>query len=92
LDRLVVFGSYVTDKAQPNDIDVVLVMRDDFRPGAAAPDALTLFDHNRADTELGASIFWIRPGMLFGISMDDFIAGWQVKRDGGRRGIVEIRP
>lgn len=31
LDRIVVFGSFVTTKPEPNDIDVVLVMRDYFR-------------------------------------------------------------
>jgi len=30
LDRMIIFGSYVTSKAEPNDVDIVLVMRDDF--------------------------------------------------------------
>jgi hypothetical protein len=91
LDRLVIFGSFVTDKLEPNDVDVVLVMRDDFRPNLVSPEALALFDHNRADKELGASIFWIRPGMLIGVSVDELIRDWQLKRDGNRRGIVEVR-
>jgi hypothetical protein len=28
--RFVIFGSYVTDKLEPNDIDILLVMTDDF--------------------------------------------------------------
>ena len=32
LDRLIVFGSFITAKATPNDVDVVLVMKDDFDP------------------------------------------------------------
>lgn len=91
VDRLVVFGSYVTAKPDPNDVDVVLVMRDDFDPAAGPPEALALFDHRRAAAELGASVFWVRPGLLFGEPVADFIAGWQVKRGGGRRGIVEVR-
>jgi hypothetical protein len=90
LDRLIVFGSYVSDTPVPNDVDVILVMRDDFRLDRCAPDALALFDHSRATTELGASIFWIRPGMLLGESLEQFIAHWQVKRDGRRRGIVAL--
>jgi hypothetical protein len=31
LERFVIFGSYITDKVEPNDVDVVLVMADDFR-------------------------------------------------------------
>lgn len=91
LDRLIVFGSYVSDKPAPNDVDVILVMRDEFHLNLCSPDALALFDHNRAASELGASIFWIRPGMLLGRPLDEFIAHWQVKRDGRRRGIVEVR-
>lgn len=90
LDRLIVFGSYVSDKPEPNDVDVVLVMRDDFRPSACSLDTLFLFDHRRATDELGASVFWIRPGMLLGQPWNEFIAHWQVKRDGVRRGIVEV--
>jgi hypothetical protein len=91
LDRLIVFGSYVTAKREPNDIDVVLVMRDGFRPEDCRPDSRVLFDHNRAATELGASIFWIRPGMLLGDTLERFVAYWQVTREGRKRGIVEVR-
>jgi hypothetical protein len=91
LDRLIVFGSYISDKPDPNDVDVILVMRDDFRPARCSPDVLALFDHNRANDELGASIFWIRPGMLLGRSLDEFLAHWQIKRDGRKRGIVEVK-
>jgi len=92
LDRLVVFGSYVSETPEPNDVDVVLVMRDDFHLDRCPSAALALFDHNRAARELGASIFWVRPGMLLGESLEHFIARWQVKRNGQRRGIVEVIP
>src|SRR5262245_19731333 len=45
LDRLVVFGSYVSDVAAPNDIDVILVMQDDFRMESCPAASLVLFDH-----------------------------------------------
>jgi hypothetical protein len=92
LDRLVLFGSYVSDKVDPDDVDIVLVLRDDFRPVLCPADALALLDHQRAEAELGASIFWVRPGMLLGEPLEEFIAHWQVKRDGRRRGILEVRP
>ena len=37
--RFVIFGSYVTAKLTPNDIDIILVMRDDFE--VAECDELT---------------------------------------------------
>lgn len=92
IDRLIVFGSYVSDAGEPHDVDVVLVMRNEFRPEECAAEASLLFDHNRANDELGASVFWIRPDMLLGEHLEDFIAFWQTTRDGRRRGIVEIKP
>lgn len=92
LDRLVVFGSYVSDVDEPNDVDVILVMRNDFRSEDCPADSLVLFDHARADNELGASVFWVRPDMLLGDPLEQFLAFWQTKRDGRRRGVVEIQP
>jgi len=92
LDRVIVFGSYVTQKPDPKDVDVVLILRDEFTLAGCPQESLVLFDHARADAELGASVFWIRPAMLIVETLDQFIAGWQLTRDFRRRGIVEIRP
>jgi hypothetical protein len=32
IQRFIIFGSYVTAKPDPNDVDIILVMRDDFQP------------------------------------------------------------
>jgi hypothetical protein len=92
LDRLLIFGSYVSDVDEPNDVDVILVMRNEFRSEECPAESLVLFDHERADRELGASVFWVRPDMLLGEPLEQFLAFWQTKRDGRRRGVVEIRP
>lgn len=92
LERLIVFGSYVTDKESPNDVDIVLVMRDGFRLSQCPPEALPLFFHDRAADEIGASVFWVRPAMLIGgETPDQFLGKWQITRDGRFRGIVEVR-
>ena len=31
LERFVIFGSYITAKLEPNDVDILIVVRDDFR-------------------------------------------------------------
>lgn len=92
LDRLIVFGSYVSDVDEPNDVDVVLLMGNSFRSEECPIESSVLFDHARATDELGASIFWIRPEMLLGEPLQQFLAFWQTKRNGQRRGIVEITP
>ena len=91
LERFIIFGSYVTAKPEPNDVDIVLVMRDDFDVTACAESSRKLFDHAQAGAEFGASVFWIRPSLLFLETLDEFIAHWQIKRDGTRRGIVEVQ-
>ena len=91
LNRLVIFGSYITSKPEPNDVDVILVMDETFVLDECPAESSALFDHSIAQARYGASIFWIRPNMLMSETMDDFIAYWQIKRDGTQRGIVEVR-
>jgi hypothetical protein len=90
LQRFVVFGSYVTAKAKPNDVDVILIMDDAFRLETCPIECLALFDHAVAQARFKASIFWIRPGLLIGETVEQFIAYWQLKRDGAKRGIVDV--
>ena len=90
LQRLIIFGSYITSKPEPNDIDLALIFDDDFDMSACTESAKRLLNHQQATNEFGASVFWIRPSLLFLETIDEFILGWQVKRDGTRRGIVEV--
>lgn len=92
LQRFIIFGSYVTAKPDPNDVDVVLVMDDAFRLEDCPIEVQGLFDHAVAQARYGVSIFWVRPGLLFSEGIDDFVAYWQIKRDGSKRGIVEVIP
>ena len=64
VQRFVLFGSYITAKDSPNDVDVILVMRDDFNVATCEREAKLLFDHEQADVALGASIFYTRPSLL----------------------------
>ena len=90
LTKLVIFGSYVTEKSEPNDVDLVLVMADDFKWHEQTGETRDLFDHQRAAQEFGASIFWVRPSAILVGTLEEFIAHWQIKRDKTLRGIVEV--
>lgn len=92
LQRFIIFGSFITEKLNPNDVDVILVLSDDFRLEDCPVESQGLFDHAVAQARYGASIFWVRPGLLINESIDDFVAYWQIKRDGSKRGIVEVIP
>jgi len=89
LNRFLIFGSYVTAEPEPNDVDVVLVMEDDFNLTLLSTEERGSFDHQQADRRFGASIFWVRPGMLFE-PLSQFVESWEIKRDGTKRGIVEV--
>jgi hypothetical protein len=89
LARFVVFGSFVTATPGPHDVDVFLVMADEFERSAVQGEASLVFDHAVADAYFGASVFWVRRHAALG-GVDAAVEYWQLKRGGGQRGIVEI--
>ena len=89
LARFIVFGSFVTAKPDPGDIDIFLLMDDLFDVGRMSGEAVIPFDHLAAQNYLGASIFWVRRLAALG-GEEAAIGDWQHKRDGTRRGIIEI--
>ena len=90
LQQFLIFQSYITTKPEPNDIDVVLIFDDDLDMTTCSEQVKNLLNHQQAETEFGASIFWIRLSLLFLETLEQFIEGWQVKRDGSRRGIIVV--
>jgi len=90
LARFVVFGSFVTDKPEPNDVDVFMIMDDNFNMRSLVGEARLLFvDHGTAQDHFGASVFWMRRMAAIG-GEQAAIEDWRIKRDGTERGIVEI--
>jgi predicted nucleotidyltransferase len=89
LARFVVFGSFVTDKLDPNDVDVFMIMDDNFQVGRLSGELRRLFDHSAAQIHFGCSVFWVRRLAALG-GEQATIEHWQIKRDGTKRGIVEI--
>jgi len=55
---------YAINAAAPRDVDVVLIMDADFRLEHASSESRTLFSHADAEAPFGASVFWIRAGVL----------------------------
>ncbi|MGH7126809.1 MAG: DUF6932 family protein [Stellaceae bacterium] len=90
LRRLYVFGSFVSAAPAPRDVDVVLVMAAGFRLEECPRESRTLFSHADAEARYGASVFWLREGMLGEAAMREFLLGWQTRRDGSLRGILEV--
>jgi hypothetical protein len=89
LARFVVFGSFITAKADPGDVDVILLMEDTFDLASVTGESALVFEHMEADAHFGASVFWTRRSGALG-GEQAMVEYWQVRREGGRRGIVEI--
>ena len=90
LKHFIIFGSFVTNKPEPNDIDIFMIMDDGFDVTSVDDSAIPVFDHNSAQTFLGASIFWIREMAALG-TVETAIRDWMITREGTERGIIEIK-
>ena len=89
LARFIVFGSFITAKRDPNDVDIFLLMNDSFVAQQVSGEAEIIFNHLAVQEYEGASVFWLkRLGALGG--EQKAIEDWQIKRDKTRRGIVEV--
>jgi len=91
LARFIVFGSFVTDKPEPNDVDVFLLMDDAFDFAQLSGELRLLFDHAAAQAHFGASVFWLRRLAAFE-GEQKAVEYWQLKRGGDCRGIIDIIP
>jgi hypothetical protein len=89
LARFMVFGSFITRKPVPNDVDIFMLMEDTFDVGRITGEAAIIFNNRAAQNWEGASIFWIRRMAAIG-GEEEALQDWQIKRDGSRRGIVEV--
>ena len=89
LERVFLWGSYVTDKPEPGDIDLLLVMAPDFLSNDYTGATRSVFDSATAERTLGATVFWMSSGAGTELTVAGFLEQFQIRRDGGRRGIVE---
>jgi hypothetical protein len=64
-------------------------MDDSFELKLLSGETRLIFDHPAAQAHFGASIFWLRRiSVLEG--EEAVVDQWGIKRDGSRRGIIEI--
>lgn len=89
LSRLIVFGSFATAKPTPNDVDIFMILSDDFDVTQVSGQARILFDHATAQSYFGAGVFWIRSMAALG-GENSAVADWMTTRRGTQRGIIEM--
>ena len=90
MERVFIWGSYATDKPDPRDIDLFLIMSPDFEPNDCTGTMHLAFDSEAAERELGTTVFWMTSSTGAQTTIAFFLEQFQIRRDGGRRGIVEV--
>jgi len=89
--RFIIFGSFITAKPDPGDVDIFMLMDDAFDTSQLSGEMALIFDHVATQNYEGASVFWMR--RLAALEGEEAaVAHWQLKRDGTKRGIVEVIP
>ena len=89
LRRIFMWGSFVTDKESPKDLDILLIMDSDFEVERIAPPAQAVFDSVRARLQFEADVFWARASIRQE-TLEMWLETYQISRTFGKRGIVEL--
>jgi hypothetical protein len=91
VDRLVIGGSFVTSKAEPNDIDVVIILSSDVDFGALTPSQYTVADRDgwrRVLKTDALDVLTVRNGTT---RMDLVLEFFQCRRENKQVGVVEVK-
>ena len=80
---------HLSQQPAPGDVDIFLLMKDLFDVTQVHGEAALVFNLQKAQDVLGASVFWIRKQGIIS-SEQEAVEDWQIKRDNSRCGIVEV--
>ena len=89
LRRAFVWGSFVTAKPAPRDLDILLIMSEDFEVDRMSAAAQAVFDSTRAKLLFESDVFWARASIGDQV-LDVWLDTYQTSRSFRKRGIVEL--
>lgn len=87
--RVFIWGSFVTSKPSPGDVDILLIMGEDFEADKVLTTAQVVFDSPRAKLLFECDVFWARASIGNEL-LDLWLDTYQTSRDFRKRGIVEL--
>ena len=90
LDRIFVWGSFVSAKESPNDLDILLLMKETFQLEKISEDSKVIFDHVAARIRFHIDIFWSK-STIGEKTLHLWLDTYQIAKDFKRRGIVEVK-
>jgi predicted nucleotidyltransferase len=89
LRRVFVWGSFVTSKASPKDVDLLLTLEEDFEVEHVNLAAQAVFDSVLAKLLYESDVFWARTS-IGNEALDLWLDTYQISRSFRKRGIVEL--
>ena len=89
LRRIFIWGSFVTAKPSPKDLDILLIMDEDFEVEGITAPAQAVFDSVRAKLLFESDVFWARAS-IGSEMLDLWLDTYQTSRSFRKRGIVEL--
>jgi hypothetical protein len=89
LRRVFVWGSLVTSKPAPRDLDILLIMGEGFEVDSISGAARAVFDSTRAKLLFESDIFRARASIGREL-LDLWLDTYQTSRSFRKRGIVEL--
>lgn len=90
LERIFVWGSFVSAKELPNDVDLLLLMSGDFQFESVPEVCRVLFNYIEARVKFHADVFWSKSSIgekMLQLWLDTY----QTTKDFKRRGIMEVK-
>ena len=89
LRRIFVWGSFVTSKVSPGDLDLLLIMSEDFEVDGLGASARVVFDSVQAKLLFESDVFWARTS-IGQEALELWLDTYQTSRSFRKRGIVEL--
>jgi hypothetical protein len=83
-------GSFVTAKAAPKDLDILVIMGEDFEVDGIAATTQNIFNSVRAKLRFESDVFWARASIGKEV-LDLWLDTYQTSRTFRKRGIVELK-
>lgn len=90
LKQVYLFGSFVSGKASPNDVDLLVVMKAGFSTTQLDRKVLELFQHDVCRIRYHADLFWVTEA-VGNARIEDLLEVFSRDREGRAQSVIEVK-
>ena len=91
MKHIYLFGSFVTGKDSPNDIDLLVIMKGTFSTANLSGTDLDVFQHDVCRILFHADVFWVTD-TVGADRIEDLLDVFSRNRKGQAQPIIEVQP